>query len=126
VAVNTYASRFAPKNKQNHPSEVLQAPKPRKQKERNIAEKTPQYKRPLPFSLWSSCRIFKNGKASKEQKCLSQLQSVELVESKKVSAVKRLCLFECSHQEQLIEAMLLWRMVGQSQGHATSADLCPF
>ena len=36
-----------------------------------------------------------NAKALKEQKCLSQVQSVELVESKKVSAVKRLCLFEC-------------------------------
>lgn len=68
-----------------------------KKKQGNIAERTPQYKRPLPFSLWSSCRIFKNGKALKEQKCLSQVQSVELVESKKVSAVKRLCLCVRSH-----------------------------
>lgn len=114
-----------PRTNKNHPSEVLQAPKTRKEKERNIAEKPPQYKRPLPVSLWSSCRIFKNGKALKEQKCLSQVQSVELVESKKVSAVKRLCLFECSHPEQLLRAMLVWRMVGQGQGHATSADSTP-
>lgn len=70
---------------------------PQRKKQGNIAERTPQYKRPLPISLWSSCRIFKNGKALKEQKCLSQVQSVELVESKKVSAVKRLCLCVRSH-----------------------------
>jgi hypothetical protein len=41
VAVNTHASHFAPKNKQNHPSEVLQAPRTRKEKEGNIAKKLP-------------------------------------------------------------------------------------